>query len=132
MAVVTPENEKENSGKPGFFSGLRKSILNTLSTNQFNKSQKEKPQEEDKENSEQDEDSESNEDKNGESEEENKNEVNVEKGRKVPSDSDGDGGPVARPSELFKISPNTYAKGQPPTRQNKLIQGKKQSNYREV
>ena len=59
-------------------------------------------------------------------ERENKNEVNVEKGRKVPSDSDGDGGPVARPSELFKISPNTYVRGQPPTRQNKPIQGKKQ------
>ena len=41
MAGVTPENEKEKSGKPGFFSGLRKSILNTLSPNQFNKSQKE-------------------------------------------------------------------------------------------
>jgi hypothetical protein len=67
MAGVTPENEKEKSGKPGFFSGLRKSILNTLSSNQFNKSQKEKRQEENKENSEQDEDSESKEDKNGES-----------------------------------------------------------------
>ena len=135
MAGVTLENEKEKSGKPGFFSGLRKSILNTLSPNQFNKSQKEKRQEEDKENSEQNEDSESKEDKNGESEEENKHEVNVEKGRKrpyLPSDSDSDDGPVAGPSELIKISPNTYAKGQPPTRQNKLIQGKKQSNYREV
>ena len=57
MAGVTLENEKEKSGKPGFFSGLRKSILNTLSPNQFNKSQKEKRQEEDKENSEQNEDS---------------------------------------------------------------------------
>jgi hypothetical protein len=127
MAGVTPENEKEKSGKPGFLSGLRRSILNTLSPNQFNKSQKEKPQEEDKENSEQDEDSESKEDNNGESEEGNKNEVNVEKGRKrpLPSDSDGDDGPVAGPSELIKISPNTYVKGQPPTRRNKLIQGKK-------
>ncbi len=57
----------------------------------------------------------------------------MEKGRKrpLPSDSDGDDGPVAGPSELIKIGPNTYVKGQPPTRQNKLIQGKKQSNYRE-
>jgi hypothetical protein len=67
MAGVTPQNVKEKSGKPGFFSGLRKSILNTLSSKQFNKSQKEKRQQEDKENSEQDEDSESKEDNNGES-----------------------------------------------------------------
>ena len=65
-------------------------------------------------------------------ERENKNEVNVEKGRKRPLPSDSDDGPVAGRNELIKISPNTYVKGQPPTRQNKLIQGKKQSNYREV
>ena len=54
-----------------------------------------------------------------------KNEVNVEKGRKRPLPSDSDDGPVAGRNELIKISPNTYVKGQPPTRQNKLIQGKK-------
>jgi hypothetical protein len=40
MAAITPENEKEKSGTPGFFNGIRKSILNIISPNQSKRHKK--------------------------------------------------------------------------------------------